>query len=83
MNKKVLDMLQIYAEVVEQEVRQKGRREGRQEGVLTTQVRTIEGLLGREVPWSTIEGATGIDQTTFRRLKQQLAAADTDDHSTE
>ena len=79
MNKKVLDMLQIYAEVVEQEVRQKGRREG----VLTTQVRTIEGLLGREVPWSTIEGATGIDQTTFRRLKQQLAAADTDDHSTE
>ena len=72
MNKKVLDMLQIYAEVVEQEVRQKGRREG----VLTTQVRTIEGLLGREVPWSTIEGATGIDQTTFRRLKQQLAATD-------
>ena len=49
---------------------------GRREGALMTPVRTIEGLLGRDVPWSTIEAATGIDKATFRRLKQQLEAAD-------
>ena len=43
--------------------------------MMMTQVRTIEGLLGREVPWSTIEAATGVDEATFGRLKQQLEAA--------
>ena len=50
----------------------KGRREGRQEGELRGQLQTIEGFLGRDVPWSTIEAATGIDEATFRRLKQHL-----------
>ena len=54
-----------------QEGRQEGRREGRREGVL----RTIEGLLRREVPWSTIEEATSIDEAEFERLKQQRDAA--------
>ena len=54
---------------VEQMV-ERGRREGKLEG----QVRTIEGFLGRDVPWSTIEAATGIDEKTFRELKQQLDA---------
>ena len=63
---KTQEMLEIYGEVVQQE--------GRQEGVLMTQVRTIEGLLGRDVPWATIEAATGIDEATFGRLKQQLEA---------
>ena len=79
---KTQEMLEIYGEVIQQEARQKGlltgrqegRREGRREGVLMTQVRTIEGLLGRDVPWATIEAATGIDETTFGRLKQQLEA---------
>ena len=71
---KTQEMLEIYGEVIEQEARQKGRQEGRQEGVLT-QVRTIEGLLGRDVPWSTIEAATGIDEAAFGRLKQQLETA--------
>ena len=73
---KTEQMLEIYGEVVkeeaQQEWRQKGRREGRREGVLITQVRTIEGLMGRDVPWSTIEAATGIDEAAFRRLKHQL-----------
>ena len=79
---KTQEMLEIYGEVIQQEAQQKGRQEGRQEGreeglqegVLLTQVRTIEGLLDRDVPWTTIEAATGIDQTTFGRLKQQLEA---------
>ena len=32
----------------------------------------IEGVLRRDVPWSTIEAATAIDEATFRKLKQQL-----------
>ena len=35
-------------------------------------MKTIEGLLRHAVPWSTFEAATGIDRTTFQRLKQQL-----------
>ena len=60
-------MIEAYAEVVEQEALQKGR----QEGVL----RTIEGLLGRNVPWATITAATGIDEAEFRRLRQQPDSA--------
>ena len=78
---KTQKMLEIYGDVREQEARQKALQEGRREGVLMTQVRTIEGLLGREVPWSTIEAATGVDEATFGRLKQQLeAGADGADH---
>ena len=44
---------------------------GRREGVLLT----IEGLLRREVPWSTIEEATSIDEAEFKRLKRQRDAA--------
>ena len=35
---------------------------GRQEGELKGKVQIIQGLLGRDVPWSTIEAATGIDE---------------------
>ena len=54
----------------------KGRAEGRREGELRGTVATIEGLLGHEVPWSTIEAATGIDEAAFRRLRQQIEDAD-------
>ena len=50
------------------ELIEQGRQEGRREG----QVRTIEGLLRQDFPWSAIEAATGIDEAAFRRLKQQL-----------
>ena len=33
---------------------------------------TIEGFLRRDVPWSTIEAATGIDEAAFRKLERQL-----------
>ena len=65
-------MWKIYGDVREQE----GRREGRKEGELRGKVLTIEALLARDVPWTTIQGATGIDQATFHRLKHQLEVAD-------
>ena len=71
MNEATVEMLQIYGEVKEQEAIRKGRREGELRG----KVQVIEGLLNRDVPWSTIEAATGIDHTRFRQLKQQLEAA--------
>ena len=52
---------------------ERGRREGLREGELRGQIRTLEGLLVREVP-STIEAATGIDEAAFRKLKQGLDA---------
>ena len=64
-------MWQIYGDVREQ----KGRREGRKEGELRGKVLTIEALLGRDVPGTTIQTATGIDQATFHRLKHQLETA--------
>ena len=54
------------------EGRQIGRQIGIREGELRGQLQTIQGFLGRDVPWSTIEAATGIDEATFRRLKQQF-----------
>ena len=54
------------------EARREGIREGIREGELRGRLQTIQGLLGREVPWSIIEAATGIDEAAFRRLKQQL-----------
>ena len=47
-----------------------------QEGELRGKVLTIEGFIGRGIPWSTIEAATGVDQVTFARLKRQMKAAD-------
>ena len=68
MMNKTEQMIEIYGEVREQE--------GRQEGELRGKVLTIEGFLGGDVPWSTIEAATGIDEAAFRRLKLQIEAAD-------
>ena len=66
------EMMGIYGEVIEHEA----LRKGRQEGALMNQVRTIEGFLGQDVPWSTIAAATGVDEAEFTRLKQQLETAD-------
>ena len=46
------------------------------EGELKGRIRTIEAFLGRAVPWSTIEAATGIDEAAFRKLKQHVDADD-------
>ena len=73
---KTEEMLAFYGDTREQEGRQEGRQQGRQEGELRGKVLTIEGLIGRNVPWSTIEAATGVDQVTFGRLKRQMEAVD-------
>ena len=65
-----------------QEGRREGRQEGRQEGRREGQVRAIEGFVARDIPWTTIEAATGIDEQTFRRLRQQVDAKDTEAEST-
>ncbi|MDE0220515.1 MAG: Rpn family recombination-promoting nuclease/putative transposase [Spirochaetaceae bacterium] len=51
---------------------ERGRREGRQEGRLEL-AQAIDGLLERDVPWSIIEAATGIDEAGFRDLKRHAA----------
>ena len=55
---------------------ERGRREGRQRGKLEGQIRTIEGFLERDFPWSSIEAATGIDESAFREIKRQLDATE-------
>ena len=69
---KTEEMIKIYGDTRERE----GRQEGRQEGELRGKVQTIAGLVGRDVPWSVIEAATGIDEAAFDRLKRQLDTAD-------
>ena len=69
---KTEEMIEIYGDMRARE----GRQEGRQEGELRGKVRTIEGFLGRDVPWSIIKAATGIDEAAFDRLKYQLDAVD-------
>ena len=64
------EMIDIYGD--------RRQREGRREGELRGKVQTIDGLVRRDVPWSVIEAATGIDEATFDRLKHQLDAADGD-----
>ena len=53
-----------------------GFKKGRREGELKGRIRTIEAFLGRAVPWSTIEAASGIDEVAFRKLKQRVDATD-------
>ncbi len=81
---KTEEMIEIYGDMRAREGRQEGRQEGhqeghqegRQEGELRGKVQTIEGLVGRDVSWSIIEAATGIDEASFTQLKHQFDAAD-------
>ena len=74
--------LMNYVEQLLEQGRQEGELKGRQEGRQEGQVMTIEGFLEHDVPWSTIEAATGIDEALFRSLKQQLEAPDNGAHQT-
>ena len=74
--------LMNYVEQLLEQGRQEGELKGRQEGRQEGQVMTIEGFLEHDVPWSTIEAATGIDEALFRSLKQQLDAPDNGAHQT-
>ena len=63
-----------------EELIERGRQEGRREGELKGQVRVIEGFVARDTPWSTIEEATGIDEATFRQLRQRIDIDGADDN---
>ena len=65
-----------------EEMIERGRREGRREGELKGQVRAIEGFVSRDIPWSTIEAATGIDEATYRRFRQRIDAQENGAEST-
>ena len=78
---KTEEMIEIYGDMRAREAREEGRREegreeGIQEGELRGKVQTIEGLMERDVPWSIIETATGIDAAAFDRLRRQLGTSD-------
>jgi len=62
------DDLMTYA----QELLAEGREEGRAEGEIMAQVRMIENLLGEGVSWSVIERVSGLHETQFQALKQQV-----------
>ena len=64
-----------------EEMIERGRREGELKGRREF-VRAIEGFVARDIPWSTIEAATGIDEATFRRLRQRIDAEDNGAEST-
>ena len=65
-----------YVEQLIERGRREDRQEGRQRGKLEGQIRTIEGFLERDFPWSSIEAATGIDESAFREIKRQLDATE-------
>ena len=65
-----------YVEELIEQGRREGESKGRREGELKGRVRAIQGFVARDTPWSIIEAATGIDEATFRRLRQQIDAED-------
>src|SRR4029453_6504003 len=62
------DDLMTYA----QELLKEGRAEGRAEGEIKAEVRIIENLLREGMGWSAIERVTGVNETQFQALKQQI-----------
>lgn len=64
------DPMTTYA----QELLAEGRAEGEHQGKVKTQVDVIEGLLREGMAWSIIERVTGVNETQFQALKQQVAA---------
>jgi len=64
------DLMTTYA----QELLAEGEERGEQKGTMKTQVEVIEGLVREGVAWSVIDRATGINETQFQALKQQVEA---------
>ena len=62
------DDLMTYA----QELLAEGRAEGEQQGMIKTQVTIIENLLRLGEEWARIEEITGVNETQFETLKQQI-----------
>ena len=66
------DDLMTYAQELLAEGREEGREEGRVEGEIRAQVKMIENLLREGVSWSMIERVSGLNETQFQALKQQV-----------
>lgn len=58
-----------------QQLLEEGRAEGREEGEQRGKVKVVEGFLQAGVTWDVIEAATGLDESAFRALKEQLSAS--------
>jgi predicted transposase/invertase (TIGR01784 family) len=67
------DDVMTYAQQLLAEGRAEGRAESEAKGKMIERVTLIENLLREGVDWSLIERATGLDETQFEALKQQLA----------
>ena len=55
-----------------QQLLEEGREEGEQRGKL----KAVEGMLRIGVTWDVIEAATGLNESGFQALKEQLSAPD-------
>ena len=59
-----------------EEGRAAGREEGREEGEQRGKLKAVEGMLRIGVTWDVIEEATGLNESGFQALKEQLSAPD-------
>ena len=57
---------------IAEQLRQEGRDEGREEGELIGQIRTLEGILGREL--SSRETLSALPREELKRMADELAA---------
>ena len=65
-----------YAQQLLEEGRAEGREEGEHRGEMRGKVNVVEGFLRTGVTWDVIEAATGLDESAFQALKEQLSASD-------
>ena len=65
-----------YAQQLMEEGRAAGREEGREEGEQRGKLKAVEGMLRIGVTWDVIEEATGLNESGFQALKEQLSAPD-------
>ena len=85
-----LDVIQTFREVLRrqgldggedimtyaQQLLAEGEAKGRAEGEARKQVEMVEGFLRVGVTWEIIEAATGLNETGFEALKDQLSGSD-------
>ena len=70
----IMSYAQQLLEEGEQRGRAEGREEGREEGEQRGKLKAVEGMLRAGVTWDVIEEATGLNESGFQALKEQLSA---------
>ena len=63
-----------YAQQLLEEGRAEGEQRGREEGEQRGKLKAVEGMLRAGVTWDVIEAATGLNESGFQALKEQLSA---------